>query len=78
VVKFTPKPTRQDPDQSVPLYAPPVESSSIPSWIRAIANLSNNREIVDQLRENIKPPSTMEVVAKKMNKIYNEFIIPEL
>jgi len=55
-----------------------VEASSIPSWIRAIANLSNNREVVKQLRENIKPPSTMEVVAKRMNRIYNKFIVPEL
>ena len=51
-----------------------VEASSTNSWVKAIKNLSDNRDIVTQLRENIKCPATMEFVAKKMNVVYDNFI----
>jgi glycosyltransferase involved in cell wall biosynthesis len=52
-----------------------VEASSANSWVKAIKNLSDNRYIVTQLRENIKCPATMEIVAKKMNVIYDNLIV---
>ena len=51
-----------------------VEASSANSWVKSMKHLSDNRDIVTQLRENIKCPATMEIVAKKMNLVYDNFI----
>lgn len=51
-----------------------VEASSISGWVQAMQSLSDNRDTMNQLRKNIKPPSTMEVVAKETNILYNNFI----
>ncbi len=49
-----------------------VDPGSVEAWSRALKRLCAERDLLDRLREGIRPPRTMATVAQEMSRLYRE------
>ena len=55
-----------------------IQPDDVNAWSAAILKLADNRSFVDELKTNIRPPRTMNDVARDMSELYSEIVGPTL